>query len=108
MLTSVVMDNVTGTRHKSNKELVGQGIGNVMSGLFGGLAGAGATVRSIVNIRSGGKTALSASMHSVILFIFIMGLGSSRTIHSTCCIIRYFNFNWYGMFDWESMKRKCM
>ena len=55
LLTSVVMDNVTGTRHKSNKELVGQGIGNMMSGLFGGLAGAGATVRSIVNIRSGGK-----------------------------------------------------
>ena len=74
------MDNVTGTRHKSNKELVGQGIGNMMSGLFGGLAGAGATVRSIVNIRSGGKTALSACMHSVILFILLWVLVRSYNI----------------------------
>lgn len=105
LLTSVVMDNVTGTRHKSNKELVGQGIGNVMSGLFGGLAGAGATVRSIVNIRSGGKTALSASMHSVILFIFIMGLGSVVQYIPLAVLSGILILTGIGMFDWESMKK---
>ncbi len=105
LLTSVVMDSVTGTRHKSNKELVGQGIGNVMSGLFGGLAGAGATVRSIVNIRSGGKTALSASMHSVILFIFIMGLGSVVQYIPLAVLSGILILTGIGMFDWESMKK---
>ena len=107
LLTSVVMDNVTGTRHKSNKELVGQGIGNMMSGLFGGLAGAGATVRSIVNIRSGGKTALSACMHSVILFIFIMGLGSVVQYIPLAVLSGILILTGIGMFDWGSMKR-CM
>lgn len=102
LLTSVVMDNVTGTRHKSNKELVGQGIGNMMSGLFGGLAGAGATVRSIVNIRSGGKTALSACMHSVILFIFIMGLGSVVQYIPLAVLSGILILTGIGMFDWEA------
>ena len=105
LLTSVVMDNVTGTRHKSNKELVGQGIGNMMSGLFGGLAGAGATVRSIVNIRSGGKTALSACMHSVILFIFIMGLGSVVQYIPLAVLSGILILTGIGMFDWGSMKK---
>ena len=104
LLTSVVMDNVTGTRHKSNKELVGQGIGNMMSGLFGGLAGAGATVRSIVN-RSGGKTALSACMHSVILFIFIMGLGSVVQYIPLAVLSGILILTGIGMFDWGSMKK---
>lgn len=105
LLTSVVMDNVTGTRHKSNKELIGQGIGNIASGLFGGLAGAGATVRSIVNIRSGGKTALSACMHSVILFIFIMGLGSVVQYIPLAVLSGILILTGIGMFDWESMKK---
>lgn len=54
LLTSLVMDNIRGTRHRSNKELIGQGIGNIAAGLFGGLSGAGATVRSVVNVRNGG------------------------------------------------------
>lgn len=59
LLTSVVIDNMTGTKHKSNKELIGQGIGNTLAGLFGAMPGAGATVRSVVNLRSGGQTAVS-------------------------------------------------
>ncbi|PEK62512.1 sulfate transporter [Bacillus pseudomycoides] len=105
LLTSVVMDNVTGTRHKSNKELIGQGLGNIMSGLFGGLAGAGATVRSIVNIRSGGKTALSACMHSIILFIFIMGLGTVVQYIPLAVLSGILILTGIGMFDWDSMKK---
>lgn len=105
LLTSVVMDNVTGMRHKSNKELIGQGIGNIVSGLFGGLAGAGATVRSIVNIRSGGKTALSACVHSVILFIFIMGLGAVVQYIPLAVLSGILILTGIGMFDWDSMKK---
>ncbi|NCZ62660.1 MAG: SulP family inorganic anion transporter [Cellvibrionales bacterium] len=54
LLTSLVADNMTRTRHDSNQELIGQGIGNAIAGLFGGIAGAGATMRTVVNIRSGG------------------------------------------------------
>ncbi|MCX2826203.1 SulP family inorganic anion transporter [Bacillus pseudomycoides] len=105
LLTSVVMDNVTGTRHKSNKELIGQGLGNIMSGLFGGLVGAGATVRSIVNIRSGGKTALSACMHSIILFIFIIGLGAVVQYIPLAVLSGILILTGIGMFDWDSMKK---
>ncbi len=77
----------------------------MMSGLFGGLAGAGATVRSIVNIRSGGKTALSACMHSVILFIFIMGLGSVVQYIPLAVLSGILILTGIGMFDWGSMKK---
>lgn len=76
LLTSVVMDNMTGTKHKSNKELIGQGIGNTLAGMFGAMPGAGATVRSVVNLRSGGQTAMSAMVHSVTLLLFMLCSGS--------------------------------
>lgn len=75
LLTSVVADNITKTKHNSNKELVGQGIGNFMSGLFGGIAGAGATMRTVVNVKSGGRTQLSGMFHSLILLAILLGLG---------------------------------
>jgi Sulfate permease and related transporters (MFS superfamily) len=74
LLGSVVVDNVTGTKHQSNKELVGQGMGNMLSGAFGGLPGAGATMRTLLNIRSGGKTALSGIIHSFLLLGVLLGL----------------------------------
>jgi len=76
LLTSLVADNVTRTRHNSNRELVGQGVGNALAGLFGGLAGAGATMRTVVNIRAGGRTRLSGMFHSLLLVAVVLGLGS--------------------------------
>jgi len=76
LLTSVVADNITKTHHNSNQELVGQGIGNMISGLFCGIAGAGATMRTVVNVKSGGRTQLSGMTHSLILFAILLGLGS--------------------------------
>lgn len=73
LLTSVVADSLTRTEHDSNKELVGQGIGNIVSGLFGGLPGAGATMGTVVNIKAGGKTALSGLMRAVILLVVVLG-----------------------------------
>ena len=75
LLTSVVADNVTKTKHNSNKELVGQGIGNMVTGVFGGIPGAGATMRTLVNIRSGGRNNISGVIHSVVLLIILLGAG---------------------------------
>jgi len=75
LLTSVVADNVTKTKHNSNKELIGQGIGNSIAGLFGGLPGAGATMRTLVNIRSGGRNRISGVIHALVLMIVLFGAG---------------------------------
>ncbi|SDR69769.1 sulfate permease, SulP family [Formosa sp. Hel1_31_208] len=75
LLTSVVADNMTKTKHKPNKELVGQGIGNSIAALFGGIPGAGATIRTVVNINAGGKTKLSGMIAGVMLLIILLGLG---------------------------------
>jgi SulP family sulfate permease len=76
MLTSVIADNLTRSEHKSNKELIGQGLGNIMSGLFGGLPGAGATMGTVVNIQSGGRTALSGVVRVVVLIVAVFGAAS--------------------------------
>jgi SulP family sulfate permease len=75
LLTSLVCDNMTRTQHGSNRELIGQGIGNAVAGLFGGLPGAGATMRSVVNIRTGGRTPISGVFHAVVLLAVLLGLG---------------------------------
>ena len=76
LLTSVVADNITKTKHNSNRELIGQGIGNAVAGLFCGLPGAGATMRTVVNVKSGGRTQLSGMVHALLLLAIMLGLGS--------------------------------
>ena len=75
LLTSVVADNMTKTKHKPNKELIGQGIGNSIAALFGGIPGAGATIRTVVNINAGGKTKLSGMIAGIMLLLVMLGLG---------------------------------
>ncbi|KAA1247615.1 SulP family inorganic anion transporter [Aquimarina sp. RZ0] len=75
LLTSVIADNMTKTKHKPNRELIGQGIGNSIAALFGGIPGAGATIRTVVNINSGGKTKLSGMIAGAMLLIIMLGLG---------------------------------
>ena len=74
LLTSLVADNMTRTRHNSNKELIGQGVGNTIAGLFGGIASAGATMRTVINIRTGGQTKISGMLHSVLLLAIVVAL----------------------------------
>lgn len=76
LLTSLVADNMTRTQHDSDRELVGQGVGNMLAGLFGGLPGAGATMRTVVNIRAGGKTPISGAVHALVLLVVMLGAGS--------------------------------
>lgn len=73
MLTSVIADNLTRSEHKSDKELIGQGLGNLFSGLFGGLPGAGATMGTVVNIQTGARSALSGLTRVAILIVAVFG-----------------------------------
>lgn len=75
LLTSLVSDSLTKEQHDSDKELIGQGLGNTVAGIFGGLPGAGATMRTVVNIRAGGKTGYSGAIHSLALLAIMLGAG---------------------------------
>jgi SulP family sulfate permease len=75
LLTAVIADSVTRTEHDSNKELIGQGLGNLVSGLFGGIAGAGATMGTVVNIQAGGRSALSGITRALVLMVVILAGG---------------------------------
>src|SRR5262249_37813693 len=74
LLTSLVADNITHTQHNSNRELLGQGLGNIAAGLIGGIPGAGATVRTVVNVEAGGRTRLSGVVHGLFIAAVLLGL----------------------------------
>jgi len=76
LLTSLVADNMTRSQHVSDRELIGQGIGNMVSGLLGGLPGAGATMRTVINVKSGGKTPISGMVHALILALIVWKAGA--------------------------------
>ena len=75
LLTSVIADNITKTKHDSRRELIGQGIGNSVAAIFGGIPGAGATKGTVVNINAGGTTRLSGVVHGLFLLAVLLGLG---------------------------------
>ncbi|MDE0046810.1 MAG: SulP family inorganic anion transporter, partial [bacterium] len=75
LLTSLVADSMTGNRHNPDRELIGQGIGNVAAGLIGALPGAGATMGTVINIRSGGSTPVSGALRALLLLALVLGLG---------------------------------
>lgn len=75
LLTSVIADNITKTKHQSNRELIGQGVGNMAAALIGGIPGAGATKGTVVNIKAGGQTRLSGTLHGLLLLVVLLGAG---------------------------------
>ena len=75
LLTALIADSLTGTRHKPDRELVGQGLGNMVAGLIGGLPGAGATLGTVTNIRAGGRTRVSGILMAVLVLAMLLGLG---------------------------------
>ncbi len=105
MLTSVIADNLTRTEHKSDKELVGQGVGNIVSGLFGGLPGAGATMGTVVNIQSGAKSAFSGVFR--VLFLLVAVFGASGLIEQIPLAVLAGIAIRVGMniLDWSFIKR---
>ncbi|NOQ41007.1 MAG: STAS domain-containing protein [Desulfuromusa sp.] len=80
LLTSLVADSLTKTKHNSNRELIGQGLGNALTAFVGGIPGAGATMRTVVNVKSGGTTRLSGVLHAFILLGVLLGLGKYTSI----------------------------
>ncbi|CAL2087488.1 SulP family inorganic anion transporter [Tenacibaculum sp. 190524A05c] len=86
LLTSVIADNMTKTKHNSNRELIGQGIGNMLAAAIGGIPGAGATKGTVVNINAGGKTRLSGIIHGLVLLAVLLGLGKLAA-HIPLCVL---------------------
>lgn len=86
LLTSVIADNMTKTKHNSNRELIGQGIGNMLAAAIGGIPGAGATKGTVVNINAGGRTRLSGIIHGVVLLTVLLGLGQLAA-HIPLCVL---------------------
>ncbi len=105
LLTSVVADSLTRTEHNSNKELIGQGIGNLVSGLFGGIAGAGATMGTVVNIQSGGRTAVSGLTRALVLLVVVLGLSQYLTVIPSAVLAGIALKVGIDIVDWGFLKR---
>ncbi|RJG48458.1 SulP family inorganic anion transporter [Motilimonas pumila] len=105
LLTAVIADSLTRKEHDSRKELIGQGIGNMVSGLCGGLPGAGATMGTVVNIQAGARTALSGitrAMVLLILVVFAAGLTAYIPLAVLAAIAIKVGLN---ILDWSFLKR---
>lgn len=105
MLTSVIADNLTRSEHKSDKELIGQGIGNMMSGLLGGLPGAGATMGTVVNIQAGAKTALSGLIRVFVLMVAIFGASGLISVIPIAVLAGIAVKVGIDILDWSFIKR---
>jgi len=104
LLTSVVADNMTKTKHNSNKELVGQGIGNSIAAVFGGIPGAGATIRTVVNIQSGGKTRLSGMIAGILLFVILLAFGPAASKIPAAVLAGILITVGIGVMDYKGLK----
>jgi SulP family sulfate permease len=105
LLTSLVADNVTRTLHKSDRELIGQGIGNTVAGMFGGLPGAGATMRTVVNVKAGGRTPISGALHAVILLAIVLGAGVLASDIPKAVLAGILIKVGTDIIDWDYLKR---
>lgn len=104
LLTSIVADNMTKTKHNPNKELIGQGIGNSIASIFGGIPGAGATIRTVVNINSGGKTKLSGMIAGVMLLFILLALGPVASKIPTAVLSGILITVGIGVMDYKGLK----
>jgi SulP family sulfate permease len=105
LLTSLVADNITRTQHVSDRELVGQGIGNTIAGLFGGLPGAGATMRTVVNVKAGGRTPISGVLHALVLLTIVLGAGPLASEIPKAVLAGILIKVGTDIIDWDYLKR---
>ncbi|MGB3308714.1 MAG: SulP family inorganic anion transporter [Nodosilinea sp.] len=105
LLTSLVADSISHTQHDSDKELIGQGIGNVVSGLFGGLPGAGATMRTVVNVQAGGRTPLSGIIHALVLLLVVFWAGPLTAQIPNAVLAGILLKVGFDILDWGFIKR---
>ncbi|WP_299872285.1 SulP family inorganic anion transporter [uncultured Cocleimonas sp.] len=105
LLTSVVADSLTRTQHNSDKELIGQGIGNIMSGLFGGLPGAGATMGTVVGIQAGSQSALAGLVRVALLVVVVFWLAGLTAIIPLAVLSGIALKVGIDIIDWGFLKR---
>lgn len=105
LLTSLVADSITQTHHESNRELVGQGVGNVVAGLLGGIPGAGATMRTVVNVRAGGRTPISGALHALVLLAVVLGLGGFAAYIPHAVLAGILIKVGMDIIDWDYLRR---
>ena len=105
LLTSLVADNITRTQHDADRTLIGQGIGNLVSGLVGGLPGAGATTRTVINVQAGGKTPLSGIIHALILLVIVFGASSLAALIPQAVLAGILMKVAFNIIDWSFLKR---
>ena len=105
LLTSLIADALTRTRHNANRELIGQGLGNTIAGLIGGLPGAGATLGTVINIRSGGRTPFSGVVCAGILLALVLGLGQYVTAIPHAVLAGILMKVGWDIIDWRLIKR---
>lgn len=103
LLAALVVDEMTGTRHHSDREIFGQGLANAIAPCFGGLAGTGAIVRSAVNVRSGGRTPLAAVIHSLLILAVALGLGRYTAVIPVPALWGILIATSFGMVEWHSL-----
>jgi SulP family sulfate permease len=105
LLTSLIADSITRSQHDSDRELVGQGIGNLFAGLIGGLPGAGATMRTVVNVRAGGVSGVSGMVHAVVLLAVVLGLGPLAERIPLAALAGILLKVGWDIIDWGFLKR---
>jgi SulP family sulfate permease len=105
LLTSLVADSLTGKYHDSNRELIGQGIGNMAAGIFGGIPGAGATMRTLINIRAGGTSRLSGALHALVLLGLVLGFSDLASKIPLAVLAGILFKVGIDIIDWRYLKR---
>ena len=105
LLTSLIADSMTRTRHNPNQELIGQGLGNIAAGLVGGLPGAGATVGTVVNIRAGGSTRVSGALRAIVLLAIVLGAGRYVEAVPLAALAGILLKVGWDIVDWRFLKR---
>jgi SulP family sulfate permease len=102
LLSAVVADGMIGTRHKSNMELVAQGVANIASPIFGGIPATGAIARTATNIRTGGRTPLAGMIHSLTLLLILLLLGKWASMVPLAALAAILVVVAYHMSEWRS------
>jgi len=105
LLTSITADNATQVFHNSNKELLGQGLGNILAGFLGALPGAGSAFRTMANIRGGGRTPLSGVIHSLFLLALVLGAGGLIRFVPASVLAGILTYIGLGIVDWSYIRR---
>ncbi|MFA9380995.1 MAG: SulP family inorganic anion transporter, partial [Acetanaerobacterium sp.] len=104
LLTAKILDDMTDSKSEKSKEVEGQGIANVVAGLFGGMAGCAMIGQSVINVKSGGKTRLSTFIAGVFLLILIMFLGDVVKVIPMAALVGVMIMVSISTFEWESIK----